>query len=44
MEIEIKRKLVHAMGVFLILLIQIFGKYNAASIMLLATMFGFLIA
>jgi len=44
MEIEIKRKLVHAMGVFLILLIQIFGKYNAASIMLLATIFGFLIA
>jgi dolichol kinase len=44
MEIEIKRKLVHAMGVFLILLIQIFGKYNAASIMLLATVFGFLIA
>jgi len=34
MEIEIKRKFVHALGVSLILLIQIFGKYNAALLML----------
>jgi len=44
MEVEIKRKIVHALGIFTILLIQFFGKYNAAGIMLIATVFGFLIA
>jgi dolichol kinase len=44
MELEIKRKIVHAMGVFLILLIQIFGKYYAALIILSITIIGFLIA
>jgi len=44
MEVEIKRKIVHAMGVFAILLIQIFGKYNAALIIFFLTIFGFLIA
>jgi len=44
MEIEIKRKFVHALGVFLILLIQIFGKLNAALIMLAAVIIGVLLA
>jgi len=44
MEIEIKRKVVHALGVFAILLIQIFGKSNAAFIMLAATIAGILLA
>jgi dolichol kinase len=44
MEIEIRRKIVHAFGVFSILLIQIFGRYNAAYIMLAVTILGFLIA
>jgi dolichol kinase len=44
MEIEIRRKVVHSLGVFSILLIQIFGKTNAAVIMLFATIGGFLIA
>jgi len=35
MEIEIKRKIVHSLGVFTILLIQIFGKWYGALIMLL---------
>lgn len=44
MEIEFKRKIVHALGIFSILLIQIFGRYNAALIILLITASGFLIA
>ena len=44
MEIEIKRKFVHALGVFLILLIQIFGKYNAALLMLAGTIAAILLA
>ena len=44
MEVEINRKFIHALGVFTILLIQIFGKNNAAIIMLFATVFSFLIA
>jgi len=35
MELEIKRQIVHAFGVFTILLIQIFGKWYGALIMLL---------
>jgi dolichol kinase len=44
MEVEINRKFIHALGVFSILLIQVFGKNPAAVIMLFATIFGFLIA
>lgn len=44
MEIEIKRKVVHALGVYSILLIQIFGRTSAAAIMLVLTAFGFAIA
>jgi dolichol kinase len=44
MEVEIKRKIVHALGVYAILLIQIFGRINAALIMLFATVAGFLLA
>jgi dolichol kinase len=44
MEIEIKRKIVHALGVFSILLIYVFGKNNAAFIMLAATIGGILLA
>ena len=35
MELEIKRQIVHALGVFTILLIQIFGQWYGALIMLL---------
>lgn len=35
MELEIKRQIAHALGVFTILLIQIFGKWYGALIMLL---------
>jgi len=35
MELEIKRQIVHALGVFTILLIQLFGKWYGALIMLL---------
>jgi len=44
MEVEINRKFIHALGIFSILLIQIFGKNPAAIIMLFATIFGFLLA
>ncbi|MEM5778718.1 MAG: hypothetical protein QXK49_03770 [Candidatus Aenigmatarchaeota archaeon] len=44
MEIEVKRKLIHALGVFSILLIYVFGKLYAALIMLISTIFGILIA
>jgi dolichol kinase len=44
METEIKRKVVHALGVFAILLIQIFGKTNAAVMILFVTIGGFLLA
>lgn len=44
MEIEIKRKIVHALGIYVILLIQVFGRINAALIMLLAVIIGFLLA
>jgi dolichol kinase len=43
-ELEIKRKVVHALGVFAILLIQIFGKNNAAIILFFITISGFLLA
>lgn len=44
MEIEIKRKIVHALGIYVILLIQVFGRVNAALIMLLVVITGFLLA
>jgi len=44
MEIEIKRKFIHALGVFSILLIQVFGRYIAALLMLIITIFGILLA
>ena len=44
MEVEIKRKIVHALGIYTILLIQIFGRINAALIMLFITIVGFLVA
>ncbi|MEM7817117.1 MAG: hypothetical protein QXZ20_04340 [Candidatus Aenigmatarchaeota archaeon] len=44
MEIEVKRKLIHALGVFSILLIYVFGKLYAALVMLMATIFGILLA
>ena len=44
MEIEIKRKIVHALGIYTVLLIQVFGKTNAAVIFLSVTVAGFLVA
>jgi len=44
MEIEIKRKIVHALGVFTILVIQFFGRLNAAIIMLIAVITAVLLA
>jgi len=44
MEIEIKRKVIHSLGVFAILVVQVFRSYNAAIIFLFATLFGFLLA
>ncbi len=35
MELEIKRKVVHALGVFSVLLILMFGRFYAALLMLL---------
>lgn len=44
MEIEIKRKIVHILGIFTILLILIFGRLNAALIILGAVIIGVLLA
>gem|GEM_PF-1318255 len=44
MEIEIRRKIVHALGVYSVLLILIFGRLYAAGIMLALTAIGFAMA
>jgi len=44
MEVEIKRKIVHSLGIFSILLIQFFGRLNAAIIMLIALIIAILLA
>lgn len=44
MEIEIKRKIVHILGIFTILLILFFGKYGTSAIIAVVTVAGFLIA
>lgn len=38
MELEIKRQIVHASGIFVILLIQIFGRWVGALLMLLSSL------
>jgi dolichol kinase len=44
MDVEIKRKLVHTLGIFTIVLILVFGKVNASIIILFATLVGFFMA
>ena len=44
MEIEVKRKLIHALGIFSILVIQFFGKFNASLIFLIVSIIGILLA